>query len=34
MTPVEALKFVEDKMVSYFPLGDYKVSPSVSQIKI
>ncbi len=25
MTPVESLKFVEDKMVAYFPLGDYKV---------
>ena len=29
MTPVESLKFVETKMAAYFPLGDYKVSPSV-----
>ena len=34
MTPVEALKFVEDKMVAYFPLGDYKVSPAVAQVKV
>ena len=34
MTPVESLKFVEDKMVAYFPLGDYKVSAGVAQIKI
>ena len=34
MTPLESLKFVEDKMVSYFPLGDYKVSPSVAQVKV
>src|SRR5512136_1481449 len=27
MTPVEALKFVGDKMMAYYPLGDYKVSP-------
>src|SRR5512142_1688217 len=34
MTPVEALKFVGDKMVAYYPLGDYKVSSSVAQIKV
>jgi 2-oxoglutarate/2-oxoacid ferredoxin oxidoreductase subunit beta len=34
MTPNEALKFVEDKMVAYFPLGDYKVSPGVAQVKV
>ncbi|MFN2119700.1 MAG: thiamine pyrophosphate-dependent enzyme [Anaerolineales bacterium] len=34
LTPVEALKFVEDKMVAYFPLGDYKVSTGVAQIKL
>jgi len=33
LTPVESLKFVEEKMVAYFPLGDYKVSESVAQIK-
>jgi 2-oxoglutarate ferredoxin oxidoreductase subunit beta len=34
LTPVESLKFVEEKMVPYFPLGDYKVAPSVSAAKI
>jgi 2-oxoglutarate/2-oxoacid ferredoxin oxidoreductase subunit beta len=34
LTPVEALKFVEEKMVAYFPLGDYKVSQGVAQIKV
>ncbi len=34
LTPVESLKFVEQKMAAYFPLGDYKVSSSVAQIKV
>jgi hypothetical protein len=34
MTPVEALKFVEDRMVAYFPLGDYKVAAGVAQLKV
>ena len=34
MTPVEALKFVEEKLVAYYPLGDYKVAPGIAQIKI
>ncbi len=34
LTPVEALKFVEEKMIPYFPLGDYKVSPAVTAAKI
>jgi len=34
LTPVESLKFVEEKMVPYYPLGDYKVSPAVSAAKI
>jgi len=34
MTPVESLKFVADKMVAYFPIGDYKVSSGVAQIKV
>ncbi len=34
LTPVESLKFVEEKMVAYFPLGDYKVSAGVAQIKV
>jgi 2-oxoglutarate ferredoxin oxidoreductase subunit beta len=34
MTPVQALRFVEEKMVAYFPLGDYKVSDGVAQVKL
>lgn len=34
LTPVESLKFVEDKMVAYFPISDYKVSAGVTQIKV
>jgi hypothetical protein len=25
MTPVEAVRYVKEKMVPYYPLGDYKV---------
>ncbi|MBK9927614.1 MAG: 2-oxoglutarate oxidoreductase [Anaerolineales bacterium] len=34
MTPVDALKFVEEQMVPAYPLGDYKVAASVAEIKI
>jgi hypothetical protein len=34
MTPVESLKFVEQHMVPAFPLGDYKVSEAIKQIKV
>ncbi len=34
MTPVNALKFVEERMAPAFPLGDYKVSDAIKQIKI
>jgi 2-oxoglutarate ferredoxin oxidoreductase subunit beta len=34
MTPNEALAFVEEQMVPYFPLGDYKVSDAVKALKI
>ncbi|MDI6695670.1 MAG: thiamine pyrophosphate-dependent enzyme [Anaerolineales bacterium] len=34
LTPVEALKWVEEHMLPVFPLGDYKVSPAVAEIKI
>lgn len=32
MTPVDALKYIQDKMVPYFPLGDYKVTDEVKAI--
>ncbi len=34
MPPVEALKWIEDHMVPVFPLGDYKVSPALSGLKV
>ncbi len=34
MTPANSLKWLEERMVDYYPLGDYKVSPGVAQIKI
>lgn len=34
MQPNEALKWIETNMVPAFPLGDYKVSPSVAEIKV
>jgi 2-oxoglutarate ferredoxin oxidoreductase subunit beta len=33
MTPLDSLKFVEDKMVPFYPIGDYKVADSINQIK-
>ena len=33
MSPVESLKFVQEKMIPYYPLGDYKVKDEVKQLK-
>jgi len=33
-TPVEALHWLEEKMIPFYPIGDYKVNSAVSQIKI
>ncbi len=33
LTPVQSLDWVEEKMVPYYPIGDFKVSPDVAQIK-
>ena len=30
---VDALKWIEDKMVPYYPLGDYKTTPEVEALK-
>ena len=32
MAPAESLKFVEEKMLPYYPLGDYKVKPQVAEL--
>ena len=34
MAPKEALNWLADKMVSYYPIGDYKVHPAVAEIKL
>jgi 2-oxoglutarate ferredoxin oxidoreductase subunit beta len=34
MTALEALQWVEDHMVPAFPLGDYKVSPALENIRL
>lgn len=33
MTPRESLKFVEERMIAYYPLGDYKVKDEVKDLK-
>ncbi len=34
MTPVQSLKWVEDRMMPFYPLGDFKVSSAVAEIKV
>lgn len=34
MTPVESREWIEERMLPYYPLGDYKVSSAVADIKI
>jgi 2-oxoglutarate/2-oxoacid ferredoxin oxidoreductase subunit beta len=34
LTPEESLQWLEEKMVPYYPIGDYKVSSSVAGIKV
>jgi 2-oxoglutarate ferredoxin oxidoreductase subunit beta len=30
-TPLQALHWLEENMIPYYPLGDYKVHPALSQ---
>jgi 2-oxoglutarate ferredoxin oxidoreductase subunit beta len=32
MSPTESLKFVEEKLLPYYPLGDYRVEPEVKEL--
>ena len=32
VTPIESIKFIEEKMLPYYPLGDYKISPEVEAL--
>jgi 2-oxoglutarate/2-oxoacid ferredoxin oxidoreductase subunit beta len=34
MKPVESMKWLEDKMATYYPIGDHKVHPAVAEIKL
>ncbi len=34
LTPLESLRWLEERMVPAFPLGDYKVSPALEGLKI
>jgi 2-oxoglutarate ferredoxin oxidoreductase subunit beta len=34
LTPLASLQWVEDHMLPTFPLGDYKISPSVAAIRV
>jgi 2-oxoglutarate ferredoxin oxidoreductase subunit beta len=34
LTPAEALQFVEQKMVDFYPLNDFKVHPAIAQVRI
>ncbi len=34
LSPVEARVWLEENMIPYYPLGDYKVSPMVAEMKI
>jgi len=34
LTPDEARTWIEENMIEVFPLGDYKVSPAVADLKI
>ncbi len=33
MTPHESMDYIKQKMIPYFPLGDYKIADAVKQIK-
>jgi len=34
LNPAEALQFVEQKLVEFYPLNDFKVHPAIAQVKI
>jgi 2-oxoglutarate ferredoxin oxidoreductase subunit beta len=34
MAPADAVKWLEEKMIPYYPLGDYKVHPTISELKV
>jgi 2-oxoglutarate/2-oxoacid ferredoxin oxidoreductase subunit beta len=34
LSPVEARDWVEERMLTYYPLGDYKIAPAVAELKV
>ncbi len=34
MSPLQSVQWLQDKMIPYYPLGDYKVASAVAQIRI
>jgi 2-oxoglutarate ferredoxin oxidoreductase subunit beta len=34
LTPIQALKWMEEAMIPYYPIGDYKVNPALKELKI
>lgn len=34
LSPSDAWRWIEEKMIPYFPIGDYKVHPALNEIKI
>jgi len=34
MTPVDATHWLEENMIPYYPLGDYKVHPTLMELKV
>jgi 2-oxoglutarate ferredoxin oxidoreductase subunit beta len=34
MSPVESLRWIEERMIPVFPLEDFKVAPSISQLRV
>lgn len=34
MPPAEAARWVEEKMIPYYPLGDYKIHPLINELKV
>jgi len=33
MSPVEARDWIEERMLTFYPLGDYKITSAVAEIK-
>ena len=34
LNPIQALQWIEERMIPYFPLEDFKVSPNLSQVRV